>query len=156
MEDYLGDKADPKFQQELDQLKADNEENLKFTLKYFSVLVFLLLPLYGFISYLVFGKSFRYGQHLVINSYIQGFTFLTSVLIFVCSIYISPSIFSYSVIFVLFDYLYVYGRLLKLGIGQLILKLLKFFLVLITLVLALTILILIVVAVYIIITKTLS
>lgn len=156
MDQYLGDKSDPSFQKELDKMKADNEENLKFVLKYFNVLTFLFIPLYGFMSYLVFGKSFRYGEHLVINSYVQGFTFLTSILFFFCSIYISPSIFLYSIIFVIFYYLYVYGRLLKLGVGKLILKLLKFFLVLVGLVIVATIVIGVVVAGYIIISKTLS
>lgn len=116
-------------QQQMDLLQ-NTDEIQKVILKYFNIVTFLLLPFYTLISYLVFGKKFNYGEHLVINCYIQGLNFFIGLLLFVTSIFTNPAVYYTQLLIVIFYYLFTYSRLLNYGWGKTILKLFVFFLVL--------------------------
>lgn len=98
----------------------------KSILRYFNIFTFLLLPIYALIAYWVFGKPHNYGEHLVINCYIQGVTFLIGVIFFLVSIFTSPVVYMLSFISFMVYYLYVYKRLNGYSFGTVILKLFKF------------------------------
>ncbi|MEP2239445.1 MAG: hypothetical protein ABJI22_13850, partial [Maribacter sp.] len=72
---------------------------------------------------------YNYGEHIVANCYIQGFSMLTTSLIFFMAIWIHPSLFLLIYPLLIFYYTYVYGRLYKLTIGQSILKVIVFLLI---------------------------
>lgn len=102
-------------------------ETQKSILKYFNLYSFLLLPLYAFIAFLVFGKRYNYAEHLVINAYIQGMLFLNTTLFFLLGIFLLPDLYMFSIIPSILFYSYSYGRLFKQSFGKVILYLLKFF-----------------------------
>lgn len=119
-----GDKFDAeKFKR--DQLEYITNYS-KFMLKYFNLLVLLLMPLYTLLAKLVFGKPYNYAEHLVINSYIQGVTFWFTAILFVISIYVSPSLIILAVLISMFFYLFAYGKLYNLTAAEAILKFFKF------------------------------
>ncbi|MEX0275789.1 MAG: DUF3667 domain-containing protein [Flavobacteriaceae bacterium] len=104
-----------------------NQKFQKHMLTYYNVYNFLMLPLYALIAFLVYGKPYKYGEHLVIITYCQGLGFLITGIAFLVGILMSsPSIFSFSLIIVVFLYLYIYGRLYRLGLGTSIVKFLLF------------------------------
>ena len=97
-----------------------------FQLKYYNLIQFLLLPLIGLISFLVFRKPYNYDEHLVINTYILSLTTFLGTLLFVFSLLTKMNIFL-SGSFVSFLYFpYVYKKLYELSFGRLVLKILKF------------------------------
>lgn len=122
--DPNGDNAE--FQQQKLNQAAMTTSIQETILKYFNIFTFLLIPFYALIALLVFGKPYNYGEHLVITAYIQGCLFVVSILTFILSILVNPAIYSFSILFAIVYYLYVYGRLYKLSFGKLIIKLLKF------------------------------
>lgn len=103
-----------------------NEKIQKTVLKYFNIFSFLLLPLYGLVAFLVYRKPYNYGEHLVINAYIQGVTFLITIIFFIASMFTSPSIYYASTLVMMLYYTYAYGKLYKLSLGRSLIKLLKF------------------------------
>lgn len=109
-----------------------NEEEFKkgvmeFQMKYYNLFAFLLLPIYTLIAFIVFRKPYNYGEHLVINTYIQSVTTLLGALLFIFSILIGFNFFGTGVMIVPFlYYCFAYKKLNKLTIGQLLLKILKF------------------------------
>lgn len=109
----------------------NSEKMVKFQLKYFNVLVVLLLPIYSFIAFLVYRKPYNYGEHIVVNSYVQGLSFLSLSILFLVSLVIHPLIYAANVIFLMVYYIYGYGKLYKLSLGQSILKVFLFFTILI-------------------------
>ncbi len=124
MKDKLGDDFDVEtFKKE--QL-AFIAKSTSFTLKYFNLLVVFMLPLYAFIAFLTYRKPYNYGEHLVVNCYIQSFTFLFTSLVFVLSVFTNPGLYALSMLFVIFYYTYAYGKLYKLSFAGAILKLLIF------------------------------
>ncbi|WP_166638600.1 DUF3667 domain-containing protein [Maribacter spongiicola] len=122
-----------------DQLKLITKMNT-LTLKYFNILVLLLIPIYTFIAKLVYRKPYNYAEHLVINSFIQGITFWAMTFIFVISIYTSPTIYLLSIFFSIFFYTYAYGKLYNLTIAESILKIFLFIAILLGTIIALFIL----------------
>lgn len=88
---------------------------------------FLLLPIYTLIAYWVFRKPYNFGEHLVINAYIQGITFLLLTITFLLSLAINPAIYYPSQGLMILYYSYAYARLYRQTGGQVVLKLLKFF-----------------------------
>ena len=95
-------------------------------LQNYNLFSFLLLPFYTLISFVVFGKPYNFTEHMVINAYIQGITFLASVVALLLSVLISPTIYSISLFSIVLYYLYAYAKLYHLSFGKSILKLLKF------------------------------
>ncbi len=103
-----------------------NKQIQAWILKYFNILTFILVPVYAWISKLVFGKPFNYGEHLVTTAYFQGFLFIISIILFLGSVFINPALFSLSMVIGVVYYLYAYKRLYHLSSGQLIIAFLKF------------------------------
>ena len=103
----------------------------KWTLKYYQLLSFILLPIYALIAFLVFGKPYNYGEHIVINAYIQGILFLVAIVTFILSLLIAPWIHFMSYLITVVYYPYAYGKLYKHNTGDVIKKFLRFLLILI-------------------------
>lgn len=108
------------------EMKDDIQRNV---LKYLNFLSFIFLPLYALISLLVYGKRYNYGEHLIINSYLQGTLFISGTLLFILSIFTHPSLYYLSLLISILYYLFVFGQLYQHSFGVLILKLLKFLLI---------------------------
>ncbi len=100
---------------------------VKLQLKYLNFLVVLLLPIYSFIAFLVYGKPYNYGEHIIVNSYVQGLSFLSISIFFVFSLVTHPLFYASNSILLIVFYTYAYGRLYKLSIGQSLLKVFMFF-----------------------------
>lgn len=109
-----------KEQQEL------NTQIQKKILKYFNFYSFILLPFYTFIGFLVYRKPHNYGEHLVINAYLQGVTLLFSVVFFILSLIINPYLYFVSMIFMVFYYSYAYSKLYEHTFKKTTIKFLKF------------------------------
>ena len=121
---------DEVYAKEYEKMNKNTEESQKMILKYFNIFTFLLLPFYALISFLVFGwKKITYGEHLVINCYIQGLSFFFTISLFIIGLFTSPKILYFTLLINIFYYLFVYGKLLKLSFLNIILKILKFMLV---------------------------
>lgn len=114
------------YEEDKKEYIENNAEVQKSILKYFNIFTFLLIPIYAFIAYRVFGKPHNYAEHLVINCYVQGVTFLIATIAFLASVFINPVIYSLSILLSITYYSYVYKRLNGYGIGTVILKLFKF------------------------------
>ena len=98
-----------------------------FQMKYYNLLAFLILPIYALIAFIVFRKPYNYGEHLVINTFIQSVTSGFSILLFVLSLIVGVNLLGSGILIVAFLYYsYVYKRLYKLTFGQLLVKILKF------------------------------
>lgn len=125
-----------------------------YLLKYFNLFTFLSLPMYTFMAFLVYRKPYNYGEHLVINTYIQGLGFLLTSIFFALSILINP-LFYYLTIFGLFTYYtYAYGKLYQLNIPESLLKIFKFLGILIGLFIITMVLVVIVTVLFIYIKDT--
>lgn len=96
-------------------------------LPYWNLYSFLFLPIYTIIAFWVFGKPYNFGEHLVINAYIQGITFLLLTITFLLSLLTTPALYYPSQVFMILFYSYAYSRLYQHTGGQVVLKLLKFF-----------------------------
>ena len=95
-------------------------------LKYLNVFTLLFIPLYSLSTRIVFGKRYNYGEHLVINSYLQGLGFLFSIVLFLVGITIHPSVFIFSILPTFIIYCYVFKQLYQLSFSELLLKLMLF------------------------------
>ncbi|MCF6224185.1 MAG: DUF3667 domain-containing protein [Flavobacteriaceae bacterium] len=110
----------------------ENQEELgkamtKYMLKYYNLYAFLLLPLYTLIAFLVFRKPYNYGEHLVINTYLQSTSIFLGIILFSFSLLTGVNVFGAGITIITFLYYsYVYKRLYELTLGQLLLKILKF------------------------------
>ncbi|MEO1652721.1 MAG: DUF3667 domain-containing protein, partial [Bacteroidota bacterium] len=124
------DKDKPAEAKEDDEMSAKInyaiQENM---LKYFNLVSFLLLPFYGFIAMKVFGKPYNFGEHVAINAYIQGFSFLMTICLFLISLLTNPLVYLFGIVGTMIYYSYAYGRLYQYSIWQVILKFLRFLLV---------------------------
>ena len=103
-----------------------NSQVQRFMLKYFNFISFLMLPFYALIAWLVYGKPYNFGEHLIINAYIQGFTFFINAIIFLISMVINPQLYLFGSLTTIIFYTYAYSRFYKLSIGKTLLRLLKF------------------------------
>ncbi|UZO80284.1 DUF3667 domain-containing protein [Aquimarina sp. ERC-38] len=119
---YLKEYTEYKEQQ-IATMKSQNAT----VLKHFNLIAFLTIPMYTFIAFLVFGwKKLNYGEHLVINCYLQGFSMITMTLMFTLSPLLKVNGIYFNVPFLMIYYLVTYKQLLKLSWGKTFLKLLKF------------------------------
>jgi hypothetical protein len=91
---------------------------------------FALLPFYTLLAFLTFGKPYNYGEHLVINAYIQGLSMMVLAFIFLICLFTVPSLYNFSIILTIVYYPYAYARLYKLSLLQSLLRTLKFLLIL--------------------------
>lgn len=106
---------------------AINQNISKIVLKLFNLIIYLVIPIYALISSIVFRKPHTYAEHLIINCYVQGITFLGSGIIFVVALQTNLWVYYLSNIMVIAYYLYVYSKLYQLKALQIVLKALKFF-----------------------------
>lgn len=117
------------------------EKYMNFMLNYYNIVMFLFLPFYGMLSKWTYPKPHNYGEHIIMNTYIIGFTTFVALLFFSFSLLIHPSIYTYNVLFIVVFYLFAFGKLYKKNFFQTILKLLKFLLSLLIVIVILGILI---------------
>lgn len=103
-----------------------NLKTQKLILQYFNIFSFIILPFYSFIAYLVYWKPYNFGEHLIINAYIQGISFISMSIIFLLSLITIPNVFFAGMLVLIGIYLYVYSKLYQLSFIKIILKLLKF------------------------------
>lgn len=103
----------------------------QFFLKYYNIMTFLFLPFYALISWLTYRKPYNFGEHLVINAYMQGTVMYFTILTFFLGYFISPNIYAYSLLMTVVYYLYTFTKLLKHSWKQTLGKLLRFVVVLI-------------------------
>ncbi len=118
-------------------LKLSNEVIQKTILKYFNLFSFLLLPAYTWVAFIVFGKPYNYGEHLVINAYLQGFSLMLTALFFLVSIFTFSGLYGFSFLLTIIYYSYTYARLYQHNVWQALFRLLKFIGVLLLLAIAL-------------------
>ena len=111
-----------------------------FFLQYFNLITFLFIPFYALVSKWTYRKPHNYGEHIVMNAYLQGFTMYISVITFFISMFTHPLVYIGSTLLYIVYYLYAMGRLYQHSFTKSILKLLRFIIVL-TIVSALVILI---------------
>ena len=100
---------------------------IHYQLKYYNIIAFLSLPFIVLIAFIVFGKPYNYGEHFVINVYLNAVTILFSSIIFIFTVvtgmgYLTDKALFFSMIY----YSYAYGKLYKLSLLQILLKFLKF------------------------------
>lgn len=126
-EKFGGPYASEEFQAE--QLES-SEKQTKFMLKYFNILVVLLLPIYSFLAFIIYRRPYNYGEHIVINSFIQGLSFISISILFLISLVTHPLLYGLNSLLLLVFYSYAYGKLYRLSVGQSILKVLLFIAVL--------------------------
>lgn len=100
---------------------------MEFQMKYYNLMGFLLLPLCTLIAFFVFRKPYNFGEHLIINTYLQTIITFSEVILFIFSLLIGFNIFfAGGLIFMFFYYLYAYKKLYDFTFGKLLLKTLKF------------------------------
>lgn len=122
---------DKKMDQQIIQESLEDSEEIQRTiLRYFNFFSFLLLPVYALMGFIVYRKPYNFGEHLVANAYMQGITFFFTLIFFLLSLVIDPSLYMISMIFVMGYYTYAYGKWYKLSFGRSLIKLLLFLLVL--------------------------
>lgn len=114
------------FQKQRKESLQLNTKIQSWILQYFNIFTFLMVPVYGFMAYLVYRKPFNYGEHLVIVSYLQGFVFLTSILFFIVGLLTHPALYYTNVLVAVFFYLFVYKRLYQETVKRTIWRLFKF------------------------------
>lgn len=98
----------------------------EYMLRYFNLIMFMFLPVYALLSKWTFPKPHNFGEHIVMNAYVYGFTTLFSIIAFLLSIAIHPKIYFFSMLIYIFYYLYVFKRLYNLSFGKTLLKLIRF------------------------------
>jgi len=101
-------------------------ESQRSMIKYYNLLTFLLIPLYTLGAFWVFGKPYNYGEHLIINCYLQGVTFLLTSICLLAAVYIKPQLYFLMIIGSVLYYSYGYKRIYNHNLVKTILKLLIF------------------------------
>lgn len=118
------------YQVQLDSIETSKEIQ-KTTLKYFNIISFLSLPIYALLTLLIFGRKYNYGEHLVINSYLQGLSFFIGLLFILGCFYIWEPLIYFQYLFLVMYYSWTFARLGNYGIGKATVKFLIFILLLI-------------------------
>jgi len=122
---------DQEMDAELVEKQLQEAEEIQRTLlRYFNFFFFLLLPIYGLMSLMVYRKPYNFGEHLVANAYLQGVTYHFTLICFLLSLLIDPGLYMISVVLMIVFYTYAYGKWYKLSIGKSLVKLMLFLLVL--------------------------
>lgn len=101
---------------------------MDFMLRYYNLLSFLFIVFYAILSKWTFWKPHNFGEHIVINSYLFGFTLYLSLILFFLALVVHPSIYMYSIFIYIAFYMFAFGKLYKLSFWKNILKLLRFIL----------------------------
>ncbi|WP_350286469.1 DUF3667 domain-containing protein [uncultured Croceitalea sp.] len=109
----------------------DVQNSQEAILRYFNVITMALIPVYALFTYLIYRKKYNYAEHLVFNCYLQGTSILLTLIVFYISLVTHPMVYITTSYITILLYLYTFGKLLKLGAGQSIIKLLLFIVALI-------------------------
>lgn len=120
-------KQQKQIEKKVAELQLDfNNGMWEFMLRYFNLLTFLFLLIYAVLSKWTFWKPHNFGEHIVMNGFIYGFTTYLTLAFFFLAILIHPSIYMISILVSILYYMYSFGKIYKLSIGRNILKLLRF------------------------------
>ena len=95
-------------------------------MQYWNLYSFLLLPFYALVAWWVFGSPYNFGEHMVINAYIQGIIFLLMTVLFLVSLVGGAIFYQLRYLLMVLYYSYSYARLYQHSFGRTMLKLLKF------------------------------
>jgi len=120
------------------------QDNISFTQEYQSILYMLLVPIYAFMSKLVFMtiKKFNYTEHIVINMYLSAhFSIVSSITVIITAFFgINYMVIAFAIIALQILYsAYVFKRLYQMSWGGIILRTLLFFLIMLVLIIVLLI-----------------
>lgn len=107
------------------------ETYFDFFLRYFNLMTFLFLPFYALLSKFTYWKPHNFGEHIVMNAYLQGTTMYVSVITFFISMFTSPNVYLTSMLLYMLYYLFAFGKLYNLSFRKSILKLIRFIVVLV-------------------------
>ncbi|MGB1042152.1 MAG: DUF3667 domain-containing protein [Tenacibaculum sp.] len=132
------------------------EKYFNFFIKNFNLMAFLFLPFYALISYFTFKKHHNFGEHIVMNAYLQGTTMYISVISFLIGLLTHPLVYTLSILLYILYYSFAFGKLYKLSFAQSIRKLIKFILILIITLIVLFIIIIILIIIIFLILKWLN
>ena len=117
-----------------------------FFLKYFNLMAFLFLPVYALTSKWTYRKPHNFGEHIVMNAFLQGTTMYISLIFFLISLFTHPLVYSASMLLYIVYYLFAFSKLYNHSFGKSILKFLRFVVVLVIVMIITIIIILIVLA----------
>ncbi|MDY8135737.1 DUF3667 domain-containing protein [Aquimarina sp. 2201CG5-10] len=124
---FSSDEYQKKYTEYREEQIQISQNYSRVTITYFNIMVLLTMPLYTYMAFLTFGrKRFNYGEHLVINSYIQGFSMISAMLFFGLSFLVSPSLYPLSILVTFFYYMLTYKKLYEISWTKSFLRLLKF------------------------------
>ena len=151
-ENFGGPFKNPDFQKE--QLES-SKRSQEFILKYFNLLTFVLLPFYSLLSKLTFGKPLNYAEHLTVNTYLQGISFISTPILFALSVWLNPNIFLVGLLLTITLYCYAYKKLYRLTIGDTIFKLIVFLILLFASIFVFILLGAVITAIYLFVSKSL-
>lgn len=98
----------------------------KLLLKYLNLITFLLLPLYALISKWTYRKPYNYGEHIVMNAYLQGTTMYISIITFFIAMVSHPLVYTLSILIYILYYLFAFSKLYNHSFKTSILKLFRF------------------------------
>jgi len=130
-----------------------NQKFQKFLVKYFNLISLIFLPFFSLLSFWIYRRKHSFAEHLVFNCYIQGLSFLFTIVFFLLAITISPKIYPFATLLTVFLYLYTFKRLYKQNFKQILIAILKFIGLLTAACLIFSIIIGVIVAVFVILTK---
>jgi len=119
-----------KQQQQTAQLQLQFQVQwTKLLLKYLNLITFLFLPVYALISKWTYRKPYNYGEHIVMNAYLQGTTMYISIITFFIAMVSHPLVYTLSMLVYILYYLFAFSKLYKHSFKTTILKLLRFIVV---------------------------
>lgn len=118
-------KATKRLERQKEMLEM-NEKIQNYTLKYMNIFTYFVLPLNALLFFLVFGKPYKYSQHLIVNAYIQGFLSLITTILFLMSLVISPMLYYINFVVGFGGYFYFYKRLYNYTPEQMVGKVFKY------------------------------
>ncbi len=87
-------------------------EATAFINKYYSLFIFLSIPMYSLLSFFTFRKKFNFIEHLVINSYIMAMVMIGGIFISLFSIVSGQNLSILNFIITIVLYIYVYHQIL--------------------------------------------
>jgi len=112
----------------------------KLLLKYLNLITFLFLPVFALISKWTYRKPYNYGEHIVMNAYLQGTTMYISIITFFIAMVSHPLVYTLSMLIYILYYLFAFSNLYNHSIKTSILKFLRFIGILILVIILLFIL----------------
>ncbi len=95
-------------------------------LTYYNLAAFALLPLYALLAFIVFGRPYNFGEHLVVNAYIQGLMMICSTVAFMVDLLMGWPILTITIFAQIIYYLYAYQRLYRHSAEDVLVSFLRF------------------------------